>query len=128
MRARVSSTHYHGLVQDFSTDARVLPMHMACRIEPADGQLVMLYKLQQGVSPQSYGMECGRRAGLPSHIIDRARVKSQEFQAAQHAGVCVCVRVCVREGKFQAAQHARKRAAAVTSRVNLGTKNPPDRY
>lgn len=60
------------------------PMHMACAVDPADGQLVMLYKLQKGVSPQSYGMECGRRAGLPPHIIDRARVKSQEFEAAQH--------------------------------------------
>ena len=77
------STHYHGLLQDFDEDARVMPMHMACRVDPTDKQLVMLYKLQKGVSPQSYGMECGRRAGLPSHIIERARVKSREFEAAQ---------------------------------------------
>ena len=41
----------------------------------------MLYRLQQGVCPQSYGMECGLRAGLPLHIIERARVKSLEFEA-----------------------------------------------
>jgi len=79
------STHYHGLVKDFSEDARILPMHMACRVDDASKQLVMLYKLQQGVCPQSYGMECGLRAGLPPHIIERARVKSQEFEATQHA-------------------------------------------
>jgi DNA mismatch repair ATPase MutS len=73
-----------GLLQDFSSDARILPMHMRCRVDDASKQLVMLYKLQRGVCPQSYGMECGLRAGLPPHIIERARVKSQEFEAAQH--------------------------------------------
>ena len=29
-------------------------------------------------------MECGLRAGLPPHIIERARLKSQEFEASQH--------------------------------------------
>ena len=75
---------YIGLLQDFSGDARILPMHMRCRVDDASKQLVMLYKLQRGVCPQSYGMECGLRAGLPPHIIERARVKSQEFEAAQH--------------------------------------------
>jgi hypothetical protein len=28
------STHYHGLVQDFRDDERIVPMHMACKVEP----------------------------------------------------------------------------------------------
>jgi DNA mismatch repair ATPase MutS len=44
----------------------------------------MLYKLQRGVCPRSYGMECARSAGLPEHIIQHARIKSQEFENAQH--------------------------------------------
>ena len=55
------------------------------RLDPAAGQLVMLYKLQPGVCPQSYGMECGLRAGLPEHIITRARIKSAEFEAEQQS-------------------------------------------
>ena len=27
------STHYHGLVRDFRHDARILPMHMACKVD-----------------------------------------------------------------------------------------------
>ena len=45
----------------------------------------MLYKLQRGVCPQSYGMECALRAGLPHHIIQHARFKSQEFETSQHS-------------------------------------------
>jgi DNA mismatch repair ATPase MutS len=48
------------------------------------GQLVMLCMLQRGVCPRSYDMECARSAGLPEHIIQHARIKSQEFESAQH--------------------------------------------
>jgi len=82
--AHIHIYSYIGLLQDFSGDARILPMHMRCRVDDASKQLVMLYKLQQGVCPQSYGMECALRAGLPPHIVERARIKSQEFEAAQH--------------------------------------------
>ena len=84
------------------------------RLDPTAGQLVMLYKLQPGVCPQSYGMECGLRAGLPEHIITRARIKSAEFEAEQQskAETHSFAAAAAETHSFAAAESGRKRRRA----------------
>jgi hypothetical protein len=50
----------------------------------ADGHKVVtfLYTLTPGECPKSYGLNVARLARLPASVIDRAKAKSEEFEAA----------------------------------------------
>lgn len=49
-----------------------------------DGHKVVtfLYKFAPGECPKSYGLNVARLARLPPSVIDRAKAKSEEFEAA----------------------------------------------
>lgn len=55
-----------------------------CFVEDVAGvkQVTFLYQLAPGECPKSYGLNVARLARLPSSVIDRAREKSEEFEAA----------------------------------------------
>ncbi len=85
----IFATHYHALVEDFARDPRVKTAHMACRAAalapgaaPAQASLdvTFLYKLADGPSDKSHGLNVARLANLPESIIETARRESCKFE------------------------------------------------
>jgi DNA mismatch repair ATPase MutS len=55
---------------------------MACMVEP-DGdeqKVTFLYRLAEGPSPKSYGINVARLAHLPKEVIQVAKLKSEMFE------------------------------------------------
>lgn len=50
-----------------------------------DGDVTFLYKLCNGSSPNSYGINVAKLAGLPKEVIEIAMTQSQEFEARMKA-------------------------------------------
>lgn len=80
------STHYHHLVEGFTSDPNVYLGHMACMVEneneddPTQETIVFLYKFARGACPKSYGFNAAKLAGIPPEIIKRAFCKSKSLE------------------------------------------------
>lgn len=88
------ATHYHSLVDDWAIDPRVKLGHMDCFVSnksdssgckdrdggSAEEEVVFLYKLSEGSSPKSYGINVARLAGLPAAVIEEALQQSRAFE------------------------------------------------
>lgn len=83
------ATHYHSLIQDWEMDPRIKLGHMDCMVQgqgqdevvtPGNEEVTFLYKLCDGSSPRSYGINVARLARLPSAVTDLAMKQSQEFE------------------------------------------------
>lgn len=60
---------------------------MACMVEP-DGdeqKVTFLYRLAEGPSPKSYGINVARLAHLPKEVIRVAKDKSEKFESSMAA-------------------------------------------
>jgi DNA mismatch repair protein MutS len=66
------ATHYHELVELEKTKSRLRNANVAVK-EDAD-DVVFLHQIVPGGADQSYGIHVARLAGLPSSVLDRARV------------------------------------------------------
>lgn len=94
------ATHYHPLTKEFSSHPCVSLKHMACSFEAntdivskkavradnsylssdffgTERQLVFLYKLRSGASPESYGLQVALLAGMPKAVVKAAFDASQ---------------------------------------------------
>ncbi len=84
MRCRsLFATHYHLLVQDWEIDPRVKLGHMDCMVHevaPSEEEVTFLYKLCDGSSPKSYGINVARLAGMPATLIELALQQSKSFE------------------------------------------------
>lgn len=100
------ATHYHSLLSDWEFDPRVKLGHMNCLVhdnshDDGDGsgdsggdhpvgsskddgvggeEVTFLYKLTDGSSPRSYGINVARLAGLPTAVITLALQQSRLFE------------------------------------------------
>lgn len=77
------STHYHRLAVDYLDNHQVSLCHMACKVgKGVDGleEVTFLYRLTPGACPKSYGVNVARLAGIPDTVLQKAAVKSQEFE------------------------------------------------
>jgi len=72
------STHYHKLTDEFQISSGVGLGHMACTTE--NGQMVFMYKLEEGACPKSYGMNVAQMANMDERILHRAIVISEKFE------------------------------------------------
>lgn len=96
------ATHYHLLVSDWNYDPRVKLGHMDClvnQIEEDDNEndteemkrikregkeeVTFLYKLCDGSSPKSYGINVARLAGIPTKVLELAIQQSFKFEELQ---------------------------------------------
>ena len=87
------ATHYHSLVDEFSTHPNVAMANMDCKITEendlnrddenydADANVTFLYKLVGGACTKSYGLNVARLARLPQEVLNKARLKSKQFEA-----------------------------------------------
>jgi DNA mismatch repair protein MutS len=65
------ATHYHELTDLADATPGVVNCHVAAREWKDD--IVFLHKIVPGRSDRSYGIQVARLAGLPAHVIHRAR-------------------------------------------------------
>lgn len=68
------ATHYHMLIEDFK-------MYKNCRnyrmtYLEKDDSIKFLYKFREGFVPKSFGINVARMAGIPSEVLDIAKIKS----------------------------------------------------
>lgn len=79
------ATHYHPLTKEFASHPHVMLQHMACAFQSeSDGhsrkELVFLYRLAYGASPESYGLQVAQMAGISENIVDIASKASQKMK------------------------------------------------
>lgn len=80
------STHYAFLTKEFKRMKSVRCMHMDCRVDENHRRVVFLYKLIDGISPRSYGMNVASMAGIPAKVIDMAVAKSAVMEKHNSKG------------------------------------------
>ncbi|MEW6712738.1 MAG: DNA mismatch repair protein MutS, partial [Candidatus Riflebacteria bacterium] len=67
------ATHYHELTDLDSVHPGVFNLNVGVSTNEKTGEMVFLHKIHEGPSSKSYGIEVARLAGLPGHVIDRAK-------------------------------------------------------
>ena len=67
------ATHYHELTELTSTLSQCRNWNVAVRENDADG-IVFLHRIIAGAADKSYGIHVARLAGVPSAVVERARV------------------------------------------------------
>jgi DNA mismatch repair protein MSH6 len=76
----IFSTHYHQLTRDAVHEraATIRCMHMDARVERGRRDVTFLYRLIDGICPQSYGMHVAAMADVPASIVEQAeRISAQ---------------------------------------------------
>jgi len=65
------ATHYHELTELEQLLGGVKNVHVS--VQEAGSEIVFLRRVEMGSADKSYGIEVARLAGLPQHVIERAR-------------------------------------------------------
>jgi len=83
-------THYASVAQDLQRRCprQVENLHMGYKEDILrDGlrDVVFLYKLTPGITTESFGVECGRLAGLPEPLLEVAASKSRSLRLSVEA-------------------------------------------
>lgn len=90
------ATHYGSLTDDFAYHPNIRNMYMATSLDDEQqkvafrslpslfnltihAQLIFLYKLVDGVASSSFGTHVASLAGVPSEVVSRAEVISEDF-------------------------------------------------
>ena len=83
------ATHYHALLEEWRDHAMVRLGHMECMVEDGEEdeqRITFLYTLGEGVSPNSFGINVARLAGLPEAVLSKAKRISSEFEEQVNGG------------------------------------------
>ena len=78
------ATHYHELIELAAAKPRLRNAHFAVR-ERGD-EVIFTRRLAKGGATRSYGIQVARLAGLPTTVVERARVLHREFEKGQGGG------------------------------------------
>merc|ERR1712232_574735 len=80
------ATHFHELAGLEDVAAAVHNRHATASVDTASGQLTFLYALAAGPADQSYGAHVAELAGFPRGVVEAARRRAAEFEAAGDFG------------------------------------------
>jgi DNA mismatch repair protein MutS len=72
------ATHYHELADLARTKPRVRNANVEVR--EWNDEVIFLRRIIDGAASHSYGIQCGRLAGLPAEVVDRAREVLQNLE------------------------------------------------
>jgi DNA mismatch repair protein MutS len=72
------ATHYHELCELAATRQGVVNQSVA--VAEHGDRIVFLRRLKEGGASRSYGIQCARLAGLPEHVVGRARRLLTQFE------------------------------------------------
>ena len=78
------ATHFHELTGLADRLAGARNVCMAVREQ--EGEVVFLYRLVEGSIDQSYGIHVARLAGIPDHVVERAREMMEWLEGAKERG------------------------------------------
>ncbi|MEY2988348.1 MAG: hypothetical protein RJB13_1869, partial [Pseudomonadota bacterium] len=69
------STHYHELVDAIESRSTIVPMRMEVLEQASDAgeKIVFTYRFILGSAGKSYGIHVAQLAGIPDHVVNRAR-------------------------------------------------------
>lgn len=87
----IFATHYHELIELARTHKRVKNFHIGVR--EWDETIIFLHKLLPGGTSRSYGIQVAALAGVPRHVVARAKellhdIESGEFAALGQPPFC----------------------------------------
>ena len=78
------ATHFHELT---GLADRLAGAHNVCMaVREREGDVVFLYRLVEGSIDQSYGIHVARLAGIPDHVVERAREVMAWLEGAKGKG------------------------------------------
>jgi len=80
----IFATHYHEL----TTVTTKMPgiRNATVTVREHDGDVIFLHEVIMGAADRSYGVQVARLAGLPSAVVDRARVVLDKLEASERSG------------------------------------------
>ena len=76
------ATHYFELTSLPQTLPTVANVHLAATEH--NQQIVFLHQVEEGPASQSYGVQVARLAGVPAPVLEQARARLLELEAAAH--------------------------------------------
>ncbi|KAL3685331.1 hypothetical protein R1sor_003353 [Riccia sorocarpa] len=101
----IFATHYHALTEEFAANPYVCLRYMACAFQSRsrkgennssgeddsdlDKELVFLYKLTEGSSPKSFGLQVVLCAGIPTSVVKSAHCAAQSMQESLSHAFCM---------------------------------------
>lgn len=85
------ATHFHELTRLAETHAQVANLHVVAHVEGADAmdvdgadpakrQVTLLYRVETGVSDQSFGVHVAELVRFPAKVVNMARAKAKELE------------------------------------------------
>lgn len=77
------ATHFHELTALGAKLNRIV--NATVRVKEWEGDVVFLHEVSPGVADRSYGIQVAKLAGLPSAVIERARVVLKELEASDRS-------------------------------------------
>src|SRR5436190_3698775 len=80
----IFATHYHELTTLADERPGVVNQHVA--VSEWGERIVFLRALQEGGASKSYGIQCARLAGMPSPVIERAKMLLAELESRPRHG------------------------------------------
>ena len=87
----IVSSHYHKMVSDLAQESEqdsssgLQLAHMQCYEEPDENDptkiknVTCLYKLDQGICPQSHGFACARKAEISEQVVEEGKVYAEKL-------------------------------------------------
>ena len=75
------ATHYHEITEIQAYHEAVTNRHLA--VKEVNGQLIFLYKVLEGATNKSYGLQVARLAGVPAPVIQHAKEKLKQYSRQQ---------------------------------------------
>lgn len=75
----IFATHYHELCDLAAVRSQVV--NQSVTVSEWGDSILFLRRLQDGGASRSYGIHCADLAGLPDHVVDRARQLLKRFEA-----------------------------------------------
>merc|ERR1712232_852034 len=76
------ATHFHELAGLENVTVGVHNRHATAAVDTSSGQLTFLYALAPGAADQSYGAHVAELAGFPKRVVEAAKQRAIEFEAA----------------------------------------------
>jgi len=78
------ATHYHEMTALAGRLAGVQNATVA--VKEWDGEVIFLHEVRQGAADRSYGVQVARLAGLPTAVVERARVVLEALESGERKG------------------------------------------
>jgi len=81
------STHYHELVDAIESRSTIVPMRMEVleKASTTGEKIVFTYRFIQGAAGKSYGIQVAQLAGIPDHVVTRARALLTQLSDREHS-------------------------------------------